>query len=241
MAIRTVMTNNSGFSAAVDYFGVEDAVSAKVVSSELGASNSNAEALDSNGDAFAYDTFGNIIAPSGEYKADGEILLSEFPALGSVHTVDEKKVMVTEIAITTEAGTAPTISVSGTQVGYNAEGKRTFPINGGDSGTPLTPKCRVQFPFGGITLTGDGARITTANYTLSCVPDDTTVKGIPIGYCSTNGKVEVELTITAATTEKPTVSSDVFIFGAVNKTNGDAAYTEYTVSGVAYLTAVEVA
>ncbi len=236
MVIRPISTNSAGFSSPVDYFEIiGDAIA--LVSSSLNKSNSEAEALDENGDAFAFDVYGEVIAPEASYKLKDEALISAFGPLGKVVTIDDVKVMITEVVVETAAGTAPNITVTGTQVGASASGARTF-VLGGDEAT-ITPKCRVQFPFGEITA--EGGHITTARYTASITPDDTTVSGIPIGLCATNGKIVVELIITSSTKDEPTVTGSSFVWGALTVANEDAAYPEWTITGTAYLAPSETA
>ena len=183
---------NAGFSAPVNYWGSIDGLTPK--SSSDGKSSSVAEAPNEYGDTAAHDEYGEVLAPSTEYAVTGEVDLSDI-VLGSVHTFGTggtaKKLMLTQVAISTQAGNPPTVTISGVEVEAIATAKRTYALSG-----TLTPRSKSQDVAGAFTASDKFTQITT---TFSVDPHVETVKGVPVASDCSHGRVEVQATMTDGT------------------------------------------
>lgn len=104
------------FMTKKDYFAIPlgDTVASKlaITSSDENKSASTAQALDEKGDIVAEEMFGETTSPSCSYVLKDDV---EFGGLttGKSFDVDGKKVSIGRISISTNAGQAPTITITG--------------------------------------------------------------------------------------------------------------------------------
>ena len=193
---------NAGFSAPVNYWGTITGLTP--TDSQDGATSSLAEAPDKYGDTAYFDVYGEKIAPSTTFAVEGEVDLSDI-VLGSIHSIgtsgNVKKVMLTNVQINTQAGTPPTVTISGVQVEATATAARTYELEG-----TLLPRSIAQDVFGALT---DNDAYTTINSTASIDPHTADVKGVPVASDASHGKIEVQVTLTdGAGTETITPAQD---------------------------------
>ena len=193
---------NNGFNAATDIFNLGNKWAVK--SASKNASVSTAECPNIFNDVAARDAFGNRIAPSAEYDLAGDV--TSLPALGTVVTIDTKKVMLTQIVVRTSRGAAPSAIVSGVEVEAGATTGRTY-----SCGTiALTTRHRAQDILGlyGATVPDT---LTEANFTFSIEPSVNDPKGVITSSDCGGGKVVAQYTHTTATTaavSAPTVTGN---------------------------------
>lgn len=183
---------NKGFSAPVNYWGSVTGLTPKASSD--GKTSSVAEAPNEYGDTAAHDVYGEAIAPSTEYAVTGEVDLSGI-VLGSIHTngtgANAKKLMLTSVAISTQAGNPPTVTISGVEVESDATAKRTYALTG-----TLTPRSKAQDVCGAFTASDKFTQIQT---TAQVDPHVQTVGGVPVASDASHGRIEVQATMTDPT------------------------------------------
>ncbi len=223
---------NSGFSAPVNYWGSITGLTPK--SSSDGKSSSLAEAPNEYGDTAAHDVFGDTLAPSTEFAVTGTVDLSNI-VLGSIHTYNTtKKLMLTTVAITTQAGNQPTVTISGVEVESGATAPRTYALTG-----TLTPRSKAQDVFGAFTTS---ANFTQINSTATVDPHVQTVGGTPVASDASHGRIEVQATMTdaAGTGTITAASGGGFTVTALPTENDpDANYITRTATATKFLTGTE--
>ena len=175
---------NAGFSAAEEIFGAISGLKAK--ESSDGASSAVAEARDEYGDTVAHDVHSKILAPSVTYAVVGNV--NALPALGSIHDWKGKKIMLTQVVVTTQAGQPPTVALSGNECEETATAKRTYA-----TAIALVPRCKAQDVAGALTPSTKFTAITTT-YAVDFV--NQTVPGVVVASCATHGRTEVNATMT---------------------------------------------
>ena len=228
---------NNGFSAPVNYWGTIDGLTPK--SSNDGKSSSVAEAPNEYGDTAAHDVYGETLNPQTEYAVTGEVDLSDI-VLGSVHTFGTgaaaKKLMLTQVAISTQAGNPPTVTISGVEVEATATAKRTYAITG-----TLTPRSKAQDVCGAFTAS---ANFTQINTTAAVDPHVQTVKGAPAASDASHGRIEVQATLTDPTgngTITAASAGGFTVTASPAETDPDANYITRAATATKYLTGTEAA
>ena len=226
---------NNGFSAPVNYWGTIAGLTPK--SSSDGKTSQTAEAVNSYGDVVAHDEYGELLAPSTEYVVTGTVNLSAI-ILGSVHTLGEgagaKKLMLTNLTINTQAGTPPTVTISGVEVESGATAARTYALTG-----TLTPRSKAQDVCGALTASDNFTSITT---TASVNPQTATVTGVPVASDAANGRIEVNATLTDPTgtgTITAATGGGFAITSAATTDNPDADYVTHTATATKFLAGTE--
>lgn len=223
---------NSGFSAPVNYWGSITGLTPK--SSSDGKSSSLAEAPNEYGDTAAHDVYGDTLAPSTEFAVTGEVDLSDIE-LGSIHTYNTtKKLMLTTVAINTQAGNPPTVTISGVEVESGATAPRTYALTG-----TLTPRSKAQDVFEAFT---PSANFTQINSTATVDPHVQTVGGTPVASDASHGRIEVQATMTdaAGTGTITAASGGGFTVTALPAENDpDANYITRTATATKFLTGTE--
>lgn len=225
---------NEGFSAPVNYWGTITGLTPS--SSEDGRNSQLAEASDEYGDTVAHVVYADTIAPKTDYVVSGTIENSNtLVTLGSIHTTtDSKKIMLTQVVITTNAGTPPTVSISGVEVESGATAKRTY-----DVAIALTARSKAQDVAGALTASNKFTSITT---TFSVDPHVATVNGLPVASDASHGKVEVQVTMTDhdGQGDITAASGGGFTVTTVPATsNPDAGYITRTATASKFLTGTE--
>lgn len=222
---------NNGFSAPVNYWGSITGLTPK--SSSDGATSSVAEAPNEYGDTAAHDVYGEVVAPSTEYAVTGDVTLSSI-VLGSIHTAGDKKLMLTTVAINTQAGSPPTVTISGVEVQSGATALRTYALSG-----TLSPRSKAQDVFGAFT---PSANFTQINSTASVDPHVQTVAGAPIFGDASHGRIEVQATLTdsSGSGSITAASGGGFTVTAVPaENNPDAGYITRAATATKFLTGTE--
>lgn len=228
---------NNGFSAPVDYWGGFSGLTPK--SSSDGKTSQTAEAVNSYGDVVAHDEYGIVLAPSTEYAVTGTVDLSDI-ILGSIHTYGtgaaQKSLMLTTVTINTQAGSPPTVTISGVEVEAGATAARTYALTG-----TLTPRSKAQDVCGALTASDNFTSITT---TASVNSQIATVTGTPVASDAANGRIEVNATMTdptGAATITAAAGGAFTITTAESTSNPDADYVTHTATATKYLTGTEAA
>ena len=228
---------NNGFSAPVNYWGTIDGLTPK--SSSDGKSSSVAEAPNEYGDTAAHDVYGEVLNPQTEYAVTGTVDLADI-VLGSVHTfgtgTTAKKLMLTQVAISTQAGNPPTVTISGVEVESGATAKRTYALTG-----TLTPRSKAQDVCGAFTAS---ANFTQINTTASVDPHVQTVGGVPVASDASHGRIEVQATLTdgAGNGTITAASAGGFtVTASPAETDPDANYITRAATATKYLIGTEAA
>ena len=228
---------NNGFSAPVNYWGAIDGLTPK--SSSDGKTSSVAEAPNEYGDTAAHDVYGEVLAPSTEYAVTGEVDLSDI-VLGSIHTIGTgaaaKKLMLTQAAISTQAGNPPTVTISGVEVEATATAKRTYALTG-----TLTPRSKAQDVCGAFTAS---ANFTQINTNAAVDPHVQTVGGVPVASDASHGRIEVQATMTDPTGNGAITAASAGGFtvtASPAETDPDANYITRAATATKYLIGTEAA
>lgn len=216
---------NNGFNAATDIFSM--GAKWKVKSSDMNASGSVAECPNAVGDTTHRDAYGKRIAPSAEYTCVDDV--DELPDLGTVVTIDEKKVMITQIVVKTAKGSAPTASVSGTRVNDNATTRRTYSCGK----IALSARHKAQDILG---MLGESTpdTLTESTFTFSISPSIADPKGVIENNDCADGKVVAQFTHTSgdgAAISEPVVSGATKVVSdPVSRTSPENDYVTVTYS-----------
>lgn len=182
---------NAGFNAATDIFSM--GAKWKVQSSATNASGSVGECPNSLGDTTHRDSYAQRIAPSAEYTCIDDV--DELPDLGTIVTIETKKVMITQIAVKTAKGAAPTASVSGVQVEDGATtAKRTYSCGE----IALSARHRAQDILGLLGETTP-TTLTESTFTFSITPSLAEPQGTICNSDCSDGKVVAQFTHTSGT------------------------------------------
>lgn len=224
---------NAGFNAATDIFGLGE--NWKVKSATLNASGSTAECKNSLGDVTHRDHYGDRIAPSAEYEIAGEV--TSLPALGKVIDVDGRKVCLSQITITTRAGAAATVSVSGVQVEDGATTLRTYAC----PGVKITTRHRAQDATGDLGATAP-ATLTEATFTFQVDVTLAEPKGEICASDVSNGRYEASYTHAvgdATEIAAPECTGSKVVSSPVSKSSPENDYVTYSYSVTDTLTGTD--
>ena len=229
--------SNAGFSAPVNYWGTINGLTPK--SSGDGKTSSVAEAPNEYGDTAAHDVYGEVLAPSTEYAVTGAVDLSQI-VLGSIHTYgvggSTKKLMLTTVAISTQAGNPPTVTINGVEVESGATAKRTYALTG-----TLTPRSKAQDVCGAFTAS---ANFTQINTNAAVDPHVQTVGGVPVASDASHGRIEVQATMTDPTGDGAITAASAGGFtvtASPAETDPDANYITRAATATKYLIGTEAA
>ena len=229
--------SNAGFSAPVNHWGSITGLTPK--SSGDGKTSSVAEAPNEYGDTAAHDVYGEVIAPSTEYAVTGDVDLSQI-VLGSIHTYGSggstKKLMLTTVAITTQANNPPTVTISGVEVESGATAKRTYALTG-----TITPRSKAQDVCGAFTAS---ANFTQINTNAAVDPHVQTVGGVPVASDASHGRIEVQATMTDPTGDGSITAASAGGFtvtASPAETDPDANYITRAATATKYLIGTEAA
>lgn len=210
---------NAGFNAATDIFSM--GANWKVQSNSMNPSGSVAECPNSMNDVTHRDAYGVRIAPSAEYTLIADV--EELPDLGSIVTIDTKKVMITQISIKTAKGAAPTASVSGVEVESGATAKRTYSCGE----IELSARHRAQDILGFLGSTTP-TTLTESTFTFSVQPSLAEPQGTVYNSDCGDGRVVAQFTHTSGTgapPSAPTVSGTAQVLSEpVSKTSPENDY-----------------
>lgn len=210
---------NAGFNASTDIFNMGP--DWKVKSCNFNKSSSAAECPNSQGDITHRDVYGEKIAPTAEYTLASDV--KSLPALGTVVTIETKKVAISQIVIKTGKGSAPTASVSGVQVNDSATTLRTY-----SCGTiALSARHKAQDILGLLVQTCPST-LTDATVTFSADVTVADPHGNIVNHDVSNGKVVASFTHTsgdgAAIAAPDVTGSDAVVSQPVTKTSPENDY-----------------
>ena len=229
--------SNAGFSAPVNYWGTVNGLTPK--SSGDGKTSSVAEAPNEYGDTAAHDVYGEVLAPSTEYAVTGEVDLSQI-VLGSIHTYgtdgSTKNLMLTTVAISTQAGNPPTVTISGVEVESGATAKRTYALTG-----TITPRSKAQDVCGAFTASSNFTQINT---NAAVDPHVQTVGGVPVASDASHGRIEVQATMTDPSGDGTITAASAGGFtvtASPAETDPDANYITRAATATKYLIGTEAA
>lgn len=212
---------NAGFNAATDIFSM--GANWKVKTSSMNASVNTGECPNRYDDVTHRDQYGQKIAPTATYELAAAV--TSLPALGSIVTIDTKKVAIQRLAVRTAHGQFPTLEVTGVEVESGATAKRTYAC-----GTiALEPRRRAQDILG---LLGSSTpdTMTEANFTFEADVQPSEPKGEIVNHDVTNGRYEAEYTHTSGTgtpPSSPTVSGTQVVSAPISKTSPENDYTTF--------------
>lgn len=171
---------NATFNAGIDYFGLQTATSnaAKVTASNENKSKQSTSGANSYGDAAVVDSWGETAAPSSDYQvveeivhtlADPVIVLGNLIAAGSSNISvggTAAPVVVGSFNVSTQNGSAPTLSVSGQAVQTGAPELRNYSL----PAFTLSPRHRAQDFLSLCTIKkGSSAASPVVDYGLESV------------------------------------------------------------------------
>ena len=218
---------NATFNAGIDYFGLQTATSnaVKVTASNENKSKQSTSGANSYGDAIVVDAWGETAAPSSDYQVVAEIehaLDAQVITLGKLISAQNSQikinisgtptdvpVVVGSLTISTQNGSAPTMSVSGQAVQTGAAELRNYTL----PAFTLSPRHRAQDFLGLCTIKkGSSAASPVVDYGLeSCnaaFPIEFTLgqpKGNLLTYDIHGGMVTVDYTMNWYSATAPTI------------------------------------
>lgn len=185
------------------------------MSSDDGNSNEVAEATGQDGAVVAYNVYGEKLAPSNEYalqtstwtKEEGDLKLGSITAIkvgeigeGSSKVDDIRSICLNSLEISTSAGAAPTINVSGEQVEKDAEPKCTFSL----PAISLSKKHHAQILMNAFASNvGTNCHLKSASYSFSASVTKAEVEGVCLTHDVVEGKIECSVEILQVGEAKP--------------------------------------
>lgn len=216
---------NNGFNAATDIFSM--GADWDVRSSDTNASGSVAKCPNRFNDTTHRDTHSERIAPAAEYTLKADV--DELPDLGTIVTIEAKKVMITQIVIKTAKGSAPTASVSGVQVNDNATTRRTY-----SCGEIALSARHVAQDILGFLGENTPDTLTESTFTFSVSPSLADPKGVIANNDCADGEVVAQYTHASgsgAAISAPSVSGATRVVSdPVSKTSPENDYVTVTYS-----------
>lgn len=214
---------NAGFNAATDIFSIGEDWAVK--SSDLNASVNTAECKNRKGDTTHRDQYGARIAPTAAYECidDGASL----PALGTVVTIDGKKVAISRMRISTQAGQAPQLTVEGTQIeSTSSAAVRTYDL----PTLSLSTRHRAQDVTGELgNSTPDN--LVQADFTFEVDITLAEPKGTIVASDASNGRYEAAYTFASGDGTAPAVpsaSGSKVVSSPLSKSSPENDYVSYS-------------
>ena len=222
------------FKTKTEPYGIADGTAIVILSTTGGESATNTEAIGEDGSVVANTVTGVTSAPSAELalKADIENDDGDWN-LGAVTTSNTKKFALESIRISTAAGSAPKISISGKQVQADAETGCIYPV----PAFVLLKKHHAQILFSAFTLSGTGCHLISAEYVISGTINLVTKDNEVIGFDIIQGKIEVTITVKQCGTTAPTLAAGTGfqVTSPLAESNPDAEYPTFQATLTCYL------
>lgn len=223
------------FKQKTDPYSIADGTSLVVLSTTGGETASNAEAIGEDGSIVANTVYGATSAPSCDLALKSDLSKNAGDwKIGAVSTSNSKKYALGRITISTSAGAAPSISVSGEQVHNDAATGCYYPV----PAFALSKKHHAQILFDAFSL-GDvaGVHLVSANYEISGQISKVTKEGDCIAFDIVQGRIEVTVTLKQCGSTAPslTAGTGFSITSPLAETNPDAEYPTFTATLVKYL------
>lgn len=227
------------FQAKTDYFGLSTGSGSTFVITDSSENKSAqvATGQDEKGDVVAYEVYGEEMAPACSYVINANSTLGTIK-IGEAITVtgiSDKKFTITNVSISTAAGSPPKIDVSGSQIPNtvtHTDCTYTIPA------ATLEVCHHAQILWSAFTLGGTGCYLTQANYTASGDLTKATKDGTTISFDIANGQLVADITIQQTGNTVPTVTagSGWVITAPLTQTNADASLPTWTCTVSKYLT-----
>lgn len=225
------------FKTKQECFGMSSLTGLKLVSTSDGASAQNVEARGEDGFTVAREVYGEKLAPSAEYEVVADVPIGGIE-IGDVNQLDGKGIVKSTIRVTTSAGGAPKVSVSGVDVGSSSS----------------TGKCKVKIPTGIVikalhhaqmfdqfTISGTGAHLTDCSLEATVQVSEATKDGETIAFDVVDGRMTISGTIQVsdASYGKPTIETngEWDITSPLAETNPDSNFPTYAFTMVRSLAA----
>lgn len=224
------------FQAHTDYYGLSTASNSAFVITDS-AENKTAQTAngrDEKGDIVAYEVFGEQMAPTCSYVLKADASLSSL-VIGAPITVGSDKITITNVSISTSAGSPPKIDVSGEQIPADtthSDCKYTIP-------TATLIMCHhAQTLWSAFTLSGSGCYLTDANYTASGTLTKATKDGDTVAFDLSDGQLTATVTIQQTSTTEPTLSAGTgwVITSPLTASRADSSLKTWTATLSKYLT-----
>lgn len=222
------------FKPKTEPYGIADGTNIVITSTNGNETATNVTAMGEDGSIVANEVCGFVSAPSAELALKADITKAAGAwKLGHVTTADTKSYALGSITITTTAGGAPTISISGNQVEDGATEGCTYSV----PAFSLSKKHHAQILFSAFSLSGTGCHLTGATYTISGTINVVTKDAVPIAFDIVEGKIEVAVTVKQCGSDAPTLTAgtDFEVTSPLASTNPDADYATYTATLTKYL------
>lgn len=224
------------FQTHTDYFGLSTATGSAFVITDS-AENKTAQTAngrDEKGDVVAFEVFGETIAPSCSYvlKANGNTGTFK---IGSPITVDSKKVTITNVSISTSAGSPPKIDVSGEEIPADtSHSDCTYTI----PSASIIVCHHAQILWNAFTLSGTGCYLTDANYVASGTLTKAQKDGETVAFDISDGQLTATVTIQQTGTTEPTLTAGTgwVITSPLTSSRADASLKTWTATVSKYLT-----
>ena len=260
--------SNATFNSGIDYWTLESATSnaVKVKSSSENRSKQSTNSPNCYDDPAVVDSWGETAAPSAVYDVVAALthtLASPKITLGSLVAANSSQISIDGSAvpivrgtlrISTQTGSAPTITVSGQAVHSGATALRTYV----PPAFTLTPRHRAQDMFGLCTIKKGSGTLTVADdktdYGMQSINADlpieislTQPKGVTMAYDIHGGMVTVDFTMNWYASGEPTIVTvpsvtlrtssanssntstvNTTVTTPVAKENPEGGYTQYT-------------
>lgn len=221
------------FRVKQDYFGLSTGQNSHFVitSSDENKSASTAQAQDDKGDVVAIMTYGETSAPSCSYVLSGDASTGDVK-LGDDISSGNKKYVITDLSISTGAGTPPSITVSGEEVPDGSHCSLYCYYNVPSETIDCCHHAQALF---GLSWTGIGTGfyVTQANYSASCELTKATKDGETVSYDITNGTITAQITIQGTGTDsRPSFNAPTgwVITSPLSLSNPDSGYDTWSIS-----------
>ena len=222
------------FKTKTEPYGIADGTNIVVLDTQGGETAQNVEAVGEDGSVVANTVTETLLNPSATLALKAAITkaLGDWK-LGNVSTSDTKKFALEKIEITTTAGAAASIRISGKQVQSDATTGCTYSV----PAFTLTTKHHAQILFSAFSLSGTGCHLTSATYTIEGTINLVTKDGSVIGFDIVQGKIEVSVSIKQCGSAAPELTAgDGFqVTSPLAETNPDADYPTFTATLTKYL------
>ena len=222
------------FKTKTEPYGIADGNILVVLDVNGGEQATNVEAIGEDGSIVANTVTGEVMNPSATLalKAALTKTLGAWK-LGKVSTQGTKKFALETIDISTSAGSAPSISISGKQVQADATDGCMYSV----PAFTLLAKHHAQILFSAFELSGTGCHLITANYHITGTINVVTKDNVPIAFDIVQGKIEVSVTIkqTGETAPTLTAGTDFQVTSPLAETNPDADYPTFSATLTCYL------
>lgn len=241
------------FNKAKDYFQLvaPNSPKLKLKSSNENRSMQNKSGPNTPGDPVVIDGYGETAAPSAEYEVIADMTAADLPILGTVTaaansgiTIDgtTRPVALGGISISTQTGSAPTLSANGQAIQVGGTQKRWYDLKTIFPNFNLSTRHRAQ-DFLGLCVIKKGADVASAieDYGLSSVnanfPVEFTLaqpQGVLLNYDLHGGAVTVPYTMNWYASTEPTIElasgvpANTTITTPKSRADPENGYTQYT-------------